>query len=97
MQDNQKAISIHSDYTEAYTNSGYAKLKTDDLFGALDDFNRSNAVSPIFANPYCGRGVVNLELGDFYSGCLDLEKAGDLGMKKAYEMLRDIEEEFEEE
>jgi hypothetical protein len=59
----------------------------------MDDFNQSIAVSPIFANPYCGRGIVKLALGDTYSGCLDLKKAGDLGMKKAYEMLRDIEEE----
>jgi hypothetical protein len=35
---------------------------------------------------------MEIKLDDRYSGCLDLKKAGDWGMKKAYAILSEFEE-----
>ncbi len=38
---------------------------------------------------YYNRGLAKIQLGQKNSGCLDLSKAGELGVDKVYEVIRE--------
>ena len=88
--DNTEAISIEPTFVEAYTNRGLTKCQIGDYPGGMIEFNKAIEVDPHYARAYIARGELYLELGDKEAACLDLNIAGKLGMKEAYEILVDI-------
>ena len=54
----------------------------------LHDFTKAIEIDPKFAEAYCNRGIIKIILGQKNSGCLDLNKAGELGFAKAYEAIK---------
>ena len=59
-----------------------------DFKGAIDDCTRAIEIKPKFAAAYNARGLVKIMLGQKDSGCMDLKKAGELGIKSANEMIK---------
>ena len=47
-------------------------------------------LNPKDADAYLNRGIDKLILGQKDSGCLDLSKAGELGIEGAYETIREL-------
>lgn len=82
---------------EAYHDIGVAKYQLHDYPGSLAAFTQAIELNTLYAKSFFCRGYMKLQLGDRYSGCIDLKQAGKLGYKQAYEVLRDIEDggEFE--
>ena len=83
-----KATEINRKYTDAYYNRGVAKAKSGDYRGAIEDYNKAIEINPKLAEAYYNRGVAKIGLGQKYSGCLDLSRAGKLGYSKAYEAIK---------
>ena len=76
-----------------YENRGDAKFELKDYQEAINDYSKAileykkypeTDVSHIYFN----RGLAKLKLKQTNNGCLDLSKAGELGVKKAYDLIK---------
>lgn len=72
----------------AYRLSGYSKLKIDDLDGAAEDFLFATTIDEQDERSHYYLGIVLIEKGSIPEGCRSLSRAGELGMKDAYEVIR---------
>lgn len=55
---------------------------------AFEDYSKAIELNPAFAEAYYNRGVIQIFMKDTRKGCLDLSKAGELGILEAYEVLK---------
>ena len=55
---------------------------------AFDDYSKAIELWPSFAEAYYNRGLVQIYMKDTRKGCLDLSKAGELGLNEAYSLLK---------
>jgi len=58
--------------------TGIEKLKSEDLDGALEDFNKAIEKDPDFAEPYLNRGFVFGNRGELQEALADFDKAIEL-------------------
>ena len=56
--------------------------------GAIDDFAKAIEINPKYAEAYYFRGSVKIILKQKESGCIDFEKAGELGFEDAQEAIK---------
>jgi len=87
LADYSKAISIDKDFTEAYYNRGVALCNLQEYTKAISDFTKAITLNPDYADAYFNRGMAELLLGQQEAGCVDLKKAGDLGLKEAFDVI----------
>ena len=74
---------------EDYFNSGYAKAELKkDYRGEIQDYTKAIELNPKDAEAYYNRGLTKITSGQKDSGCLDLSKAGELGLAGAYEAIK---------
>ena len=55
---------------------------------AADDYTKAIELNPHFAEAYYNRGLLQIYMKDTRKGCLDISKAGELGIKEAYKVLK---------
>ena len=55
---------------------------------AYEDYSRALTLAPYLAEAYYNRGLVQLLMKDTQKGVMDLSKAGELGIKEAYGILK---------
>jgi tetratricopeptide (TPR) repeat protein len=55
---------------------------------AFEDYSKAIELHPNFGEAYYNRGLVQIYMKDTHKGCLDLSKAGELGIEDAYEALK---------
>ena len=67
---------------------GIAKCSLQDLKGGVLDFTKTINFEPKNMDAYFNRGVAKFSLGQKESACLDLKKAGELGKKEVFEMIK---------
>ena len=72
-----------------YFDSGYVKYSQSDYMGALADYSKAIELDSNYAWAYFNRGVTKLNLGLLDGGCLDLSKAGELGIMEAYDVIKE--------
>lgn len=87
ISDYSKAIGINPKVPYYYYMRGSAKSNLKDVRGALSDYEIAISLNPEYAEAYLSRGLMKLYLGQKYSGCLDLSKAGELGAIEAYDII----------
>jgi len=68
--------------------TGGSKNDLQDLRGAIADYTKTIELAPDDAIAYHNRGLVKITLNQKDGGCFDLSKAGELGLGKAYDMIR---------
>ena len=88
MQDYEKVLEIAPEFVYAWYNRGYIRFLQKDYRSALEDFNRAIELSTDFAEAWYNRGIIRIYLGERESGLKDLSKAGELGMYKAYNLIK---------
>ena len=64
------------------------KLILEDYRGAIDDFNKTIDINPNYGNAYYYRGLAKIDLNQTNNGCVDLSKAGELGISDAYVSIK---------
>jgi tetratricopeptide (TPR) repeat protein len=93
--DLNKVITLAPDFVYAYYNRAIILCQQNDYHAAMVDFNKAIEINPLFAEAYFNRGITHIFLGQTQEGLADLSKAGELGLFKAYNIIKrytDVEE-----
>ncbi len=86
--DLNKAAKLFPDFAHTYYNRANLKALSGNLPEAFEDYTRAIERNPWFAEAYYNRGIIQIFMKDTRKGCLDLSKAGELGITEAYEVLK---------
>lgn len=86
--DLNKVLKLFPDFAYAYYNRANLRAQSGDLPAAFEDYTKAIEQHPYFAEAYYNRGIVQIFMKDTRKGCLDLSKAGELGIAEAYELLK---------
>ena len=57
---------------------------------AYDDYTKAIELEPNLGEAYYNRGLVQIFMKDTRKGCMDLSKAGELGILGAYDVLKEF-------
>lgn len=86
--DLNKAAKLLPELPHIYYNRAILLARSGRMPEAFEDFTRAIDLYPDFSEAYFNRGLVQIFMKDTRKGCLDLSKAGELGMIEAYEILK---------
>ena len=86
--DLNKVLKLFPDFAYAYYNRANLNALSGDLPTAFEDYTKAIEQHPHFAEAYYNRGIIQIFMKDTRKGCLDLSKAGELGIEEAYEVLK---------
>lgn len=86
--DLNKAIKLFPDLAYSYYNRANLMALSGSLPEAFEDYTRAIEKNPGFAEAYYNRGIIQIFMKDTRKGCLDISKAGELGIPEAYEILK---------
>uniref|UniRef100_UPI0040568A10 tetratricopeptide repeat protein n=1 Tax=Alistipes sp. TaxID=1872444 RepID=UPI0040568A10 len=86
--DLNKVIKLYPDFAYAWYNRANLMARSGKFPEAYEDYTQAIALNPQFAEAYFNRGLVQIFMKDTRKGCLDLSKAGELGIEQAYELLQ---------
>ena len=87
ISDYSKAIELNPKIDSYYTGRAKAKSMINDYYGAISDFSSALELEYIQDVCYYQRGIAKLAVKQNESGCLDLSKAGERGVKNAYVLI----------
>lgn len=88
IEDINKAIKLYPDLAYSYYNRAGLYTISGRLPEAYEDYTKAIELNPSFGEAYYNRGLVQIFMKDTRKGCLDLSKAGELGIENAYEALK---------
>ena len=57
------------------------------MVSAIEDYNMAIRLYPYMGDAYLNRGLVLIYLKDKEKGCIDLSRAGELGVEDAYGII----------
>ncbi len=83
-----RAAELAPEVAYIYYNRGNLYALSGDMPAAYEDYTRALALAPELADAYFNRGLVQLYMKDTQKGMMDLSKAGELGIKEAYGILK---------
>ncbi|MFI3306419.1 MAG: tetratricopeptide repeat protein [Rikenellaceae bacterium] len=87
LEDINTAIALHPDLAYSHYNKAGLLLLSGKLPEAYSSYCEAIKLYPGFAEAYYNRGVVQIMMKDTRKGCIDLSKAGELGIERSYELL----------
>lgn len=88
IEDVNKAIKLYPNFAEAYYNRANLMAISGKLPEAYEDYTRAIELEPNMGEAYYNRGLVQIFMKDTRKGCMDLSKAGELGILSAYDILK---------
>ncbi len=74
---------MNPNHEKAYASRAYAKLKTGDTGGAIEDSQAALRLSPYYGQAYAYLGLAELKSGNKEIGCEKLNEASELGYLEA--------------
>ncbi len=90
IEDINKAIKLYPELAEAYYNRANLMAISGKLPEAYDDYTRAIELDANMGEAYYNRGLVQIFMKDTRKGCMDLSKAGELGIEAAYRVLSEF-------
>lgn len=90
MRDYDKVIELLPDFAFAWYNRGNMLCIQRDYKSAIVNYTNAINIQPDFGEAYFNRGLTYIYLGDSKRGIADLSKAGELGIYKAYGVLKKV-------
>ncbi|MFC0876104.1 tetratricopeptide repeat protein [Saccharicrinis sp. FJH2] len=88
LSDYNKVLELEPNFAFAWYNRGIVHTILKDYKVALNDYTEAIRLEPELAEAYFNRGLTNIYLGNLEQGNKDLSKAGELGLYKAYNVLK---------
>ncbi len=88
IEDYKKAISTDPAFFPAYYNLANVLIDAGDYLGAIRNYSSAIDIQPQFAQAYFNRGLTFIYLKETEKGCLDISKAGELGVEEAYPVIK---------
>ncbi len=82
-KDFQTTLAMDGPNADIYVKLGFLKQQENDLRGAIEDYTKSIELNPKFSDPYYYRGLIHLQVLLREKGCMDLQKAANLGHQLA--------------
>ncbi len=76
------------DFPYTYYNLGNLYALSDDLPAAVSNYSKALELFPYIGEAYYNRGLVLIFLKDKEKGCMDISKAGELGISDAYGVIK---------
>ncbi len=86
--DMTEARDLAPDVPYIYFNLGNLHCFSGENILAIDDFSEALRLYPYMGDAYYNRGLVLIYLKDREKGCIDLSRAGELGVKDAYSVIK---------
>jgi tetratricopeptide (TPR) repeat protein len=87
INDMKTAASIVSNVPYFYYNLGNLYCLSSKLIDSIDSYNKAINLYPYMGEAYYNRGLVLIYLKDKEKGCIDLSRAGELGVADAYSVI----------
>jgi len=87
IKDMDEAINILPDIPYLYFNLGNLHCLSSQLVNSINDYSKAIELYPGMGDAYYNRGLVLIFLKDKEKGCIDLSRAGELGVKDAYSVI----------
>lgn len=88
IRDYNTVESLSPDFAYMYFNRGNLRASLKDFKAAIADYTTAIHKEPELAEAYFNRGLTYIYLGENAKGNKDLSKAGELGLYKAYNVLK---------
>ncbi len=88
IEDYNKAVKQAPKFVYSYYNRANTKIQNKNYQGALNDYDKAIFLEPKFAEAYFNRGLTYIYLQKTNKGCIDLSKAGELGVDRAYTAIQ---------
>ncbi len=88
IHDMKKAAGLAPGLPYIYYNLGNLYCLSDDLPEAIIQYSKAITLFPYMGEAYYNRGLVQIYLQDREKGCLDMSKAGELGITEAYSVIK---------
>ena len=82
--DLEEAIRILPDIPQLYYDLGNLLCLSEQPVGAMENYDMAIKLYPSMGDAYLNRGLVLIYLKDKEKGCIDLSRAGELGVREAY-------------
>lgn len=88
IHDLTKAANLIPNVPYIYFNLGNLYCLSNDLPESINQYTTALEIYPALAEAYFNRGLVLIYLKDKEKGCIDLSKAGELGVEDAYNVIK---------
>jgi len=88
VDDMKKASEIFPDLPYVYFNLGNLYCLSSELVSSIDNYTKAIELYPYMGDSYFNRGLVLIYLKDKEKGCIDLSRAGELGVQDAYGVIK---------
>ena len=88
MHDYERVLALDPNFIFAYFNRGNIHCMQRDYRGAIIDYTKAIEINSEFADAWFNRGITQIYLGDRENGLSDLRMAGQLGIYKAYNIIK---------
>ena len=88
IQDMNEAKEIVPDLPYVYYNLGNLYCLSSEHIASLDNYTKAITLWPYMGDAYFNRGLVLIYLKDKEKGCIDLSRAGELGVEDAYGVIK---------
>ncbi len=83
-----KCIRLDPDFYYAYYNMALVDIINRNYKDAISYFNQAIIIEPKFAEGYYNRGLTYIFMQQNEEGCRDMSKAGELGVQRAYNVIK---------
>lgn len=88
LEDFEQVIRMNSKLPFVYYNRANVKLRLKEYQRAIDDYSMAIKIEPEMAEAYYNRALTLLFLKENKLACKDLSKAGELGIKESYNVIK---------
>ena len=88
IRDMKKAAEIVPDIPYVYYNLGNLYCLSSEHINSIENYSKAIDLYPYMGDAYFNRGLVLIYLKDKEKGCIDLSRAGELGVQDAYSVIK---------
>ena len=88
LADMKDALEIVPDIPYLYFNLGNLYCLSSEHVNSIENYNKAIELYPYMGDAYFNRGLVLIYLKDKEKGCIDLSRAGELGVQDAYGVIK---------
>ena len=88
IQDLKAAVEVLSDVPYMYFNLGNLYCLSSEHVASIENYTKAIELYPYMGDAYFNRGLVLIYLKDKEKGCIDLSRAGELGVQDAYGVIK---------
>ncbi len=88
IDDMKRAVGTVPTLPYAYYNLGNLYCLSSEHINSIDNYTKAIEIYPYMGDAYFNRGLVLIYLKDKEKGCIDLSRAGELGVEDAYGVIK---------